>query len=155
MDALQYALSRGVDSTMRHAPWSAALRRDENPRLHRGAPEHGKASPSKKRPPRGRAFCVARRLKSPTPNGPVLQDACRAKKLEFTKKTTRFQLAQLLHPELPDFCENHEHKRRRSKKFLVAIADSYRKCSVFWSREWSLYHGTKALLAPTAWRHLA
>ena len=45
-------------------------------------------------------------------NRPVLEDACRAKKLEFTKKTTRFQLAQLLHTELPDFCENHEHKRR-------------------------------------------
>ena len=65
----------------------------------------------KKRPPRGPRVLCCQWLKS-NANRPVLEDACRAKKLEFTKKTTRFQLAQLLHPELPDFCENHEHKRR-------------------------------------------
>ena len=61
--------------------------------------------------PRGPRVLCCQWLKS-NANRPVLEDACRAKKLEFTKKTTRFQLAQLLHPELPDFCENHEHKRR-------------------------------------------
>ena len=37
MDALQYALVRGVDSVNAPRAVDAALRRDENPRLHRGA----------------------------------------------------------------------------------------------------------------------
>ena len=96
---------------MRHASWTPRCVETKIPAFIEEPDEKGKASPAKKRQPRGPRVLCCQWLKS-NANRPVLEDAGRAKKLEFTKKTTRFQLAQLLHPELPDFCENHEHKRR-------------------------------------------
>ncbi len=111
MGAMQYSLSEEWTLLMRHAPWTPRCVETKIPAFIEEPDEKGKASPSKKRPPRGPRVLCCQWLKS-NANRPVLEDACRSKKLEFTKKTTRFQLAQLLHPELPDFCENHEHKRR-------------------------------------------
>ncbi len=111
MGAMQYSLSEEWTLLMRHAPWTPRCIETKIPAFIEEPDEKGKASPSKKRQPRGPRVLCCQWLKS-NANRPVLEDACRAKKLEFTKKTTRFQLAQLLHPELPDFCENHEHKRR-------------------------------------------
>ena len=111
MGAMQYSLSEEWTLLMRHAPWTPRCVETKIPAFIEEPDEKGKASPSKKRPPRGPRVLCCQWLKS-NANRPVLEDACRAKKLEFTKKTTRLQLAQLLHPELPDFCENHEHKRR-------------------------------------------
>jgi hypothetical protein len=71
----------------------------------------GLLSSVKKLQPRAPRTLCCRWLKSNT-NRPVLEDECRVKQFAFTKTTTRFQLAALLHPELPDFCDRHESRRR-------------------------------------------
>lgn len=70
-------------------------------------------------PQRGcRIICC--HYKKSTEQRPLLEAECRRKGIEFTQKTTRFDLAALIEPELPGFCAKHaahtpsKRRKRRS-----------------------------------------
>ena len=95
---------------IRHAPWTPATVEIQTA-VAPEVPDAPAPPPPRQRQPRGPRVICCQWLKS-NANRPVLEDECRAKNIEFTKKTTRFQLAALAHSELPDFCDSHNHKRR-------------------------------------------
>lgn len=55
-------------------------------------------------------------FKKSTEQRPLLEAECRRKGIDYTLKTTRFELAALLEPELPGHCENHMNNSYRKRR---------------------------------------
>jgi len=125
------------------------LIRTRTPWLFGGGDASSSSSSSKNR----KVMCC--HFKKSTEQRPLLEAECRRKGLEYTPKTNRFQLAELLLPGLPGHCEKHlpgtTSSRKRRKQQRRPEDDDESRNAVFFRGTLSAKKTTRLLRLRGTW----